>query len=729
MKVLLQGCITFLMLVHYTLSLQAQNSTIDSLKKVLQTQKEDSNKVNTLLALSDFYIRENDADKSLLQANLALNLSKTIDLKKGLGFSYLKIGFAHYLLNNLKESIKNDSLALNCFKDLKFKEGIAIANEALGIAYHYFGNWPQGIKKTYEALKLYQELGNTKKVAGCQTWVGWIYYWNENYDQASKALREALKTYDKIGHSGHSGICYIYLANILRIQKEYRHALQYDSIGLKMAVEKKDPQIEANAYFSIADILVAQMDAGEISAKNEQGIKILDQVSNLYHNSLTNYKAILDSGGMGDCYQRISEINLRQKRFTIAQNYADTALLIAKRLQFNDNFKTAYFVKARVDSATGNFRSAFESYKNYIIYRDSIRNEQYIKSAAETQMQYEFDKKQAVATAEQEKKDVESKRIRNQQYFMIAVLGIVVLAVVVISLILYRNNNHKQKANTLLQQQKEKVEGTLEELKSTQAQLIQSEKMASLGELTAGIAHEIQNPLNFVNNFSEVNKELIGEMKSELISGNKEEAIAIANDLEQNLEKINHHGKRADAIVKGMLQHSRSSSAVKEPTDINKLADEYLRLTYHGLRAKDKDFNAIIKTDFDISIGNINIIPQEIGRVLLNLLTNAFYAVTEKKKPQPKNYEPIVTVSTKRLGSPLDDGGEIEIRVSDNGNGIPEKVLDKIFQPFFTTKPTGQGTGLGLSLSYDIVKAHGGELKVETKEGEGAEFIIHLPSS
>ena len=262
---------------------------------------------------------------------------------------------------------------------------------------------------------------------------------------------------------------------------------------------------------------------------------------------------------------------------------------------------------------------------------------------------------------------------------------------------------------------------SLDDLRSTQSQLIQSEKMASLGELTAGIAHEIQNPLNFVNNFSEVNGELIQELKVEAEKGNIEEVKGLANEIEFNSEKINHHGKRADAIVKGMLQHSRTSSGQKEPTDINVLADEYLRLAYHGLRAKDKSFNADIKTDFDESIGKVNIIPQDIGRVVLNLINNAFYAVDEKKKHNQNGYEPTVSVSTKN------NNGKVEISVKDNGNGIPQKVLDKIFQPFFTTKPTGQGTGLGLSLSYDIVKAHGGEIEVETIENEGTEFIIQLP--
>ena len=266
----------------------------------------------------------------------------------------------------------------------------------------------------------------------------------------------------------------------------------------------------------------------------------------------------------------------------------------------------------------------------------------------------------------------------------------------------------------------EELSRSLKNLQDTQQQLIQSAKMASLGELTAGIAHEIQNPLNFINNFSDVNKELVDELKTELAAGNMQLAMEIAGDIKGNEEKINHHGKRADAIVKGMLQHSRATSGQKEPTDINALADEYLRLAYHGLRAKDKSFNAITKTQFDNSIGKINVVPQDIGRVILNLLNNAFYSVDEKKKKNQNGYEPTVLVSTKK------EKDKVEIRVKDNGNGIPQKVLDKIFQPFFTTKPTGQGTGLGLSLSYDIVKAHGGELKVESKEGEGSEFIVLL---
>jgi signal transduction histidine kinase len=359
----------------------------------------------------------------------------------------------------------------------------------------------------------------------------------------------------------------------------------------------------------------------------------------------------------------------------------------------------------------GDQQKAKELYLKYIGMQDSLLADQ-----ARFRI-LSFETEEQIATNEQSifqlKKDNRISRI-----LWILSLGIVLLLLVLASLI-YQRYRVKQKANNAL-------EKTLADLKNTQRQLVQSEKMASLGELTAGIAHEIQNPLNFVNNFSEVNKELLTEMNEEIEKGNFDEVKALAKDVTDNEEKINFHGKRADAIVKGMLQHSRSSSGQKEPTDINALCDEYLRLAYHGLRAKDKSFNATLKTNFDESIGNINIIPQDMGRVILNLITNAFYVINEKAlsavvTPTAAKYEPTVSVSTKKLGD------KILISVKDNGNGIPQKVLDKIFQPFFTTKPTGQGTGLGLSMSYDIIKAHNGELKVETKEGEFAEFIITLP--
>jgi len=444
------------------------------------------------------------------------------------------------------------------------------------------------------------------------------------------------------------------------------------------------------------------------TGKNDSALKF-------YHASILNSRLLNDKLNMAMAQNKVANLYESIHQYDSAFYYAQKALSNARSMPSKLFVLHASDLLARLYKESRNPDSAFYYLNVATAMRDSLYGPE------------KFRQLQLLMLEEQQKQETirrQQEDFRNKIKYtaLLSGLGIFLL----LAFILYRNNKQKQKANVLLQHQKEKVESTLTELKSTQSQLIQSEKMASLGELTAGIAHEIQNPLNFVNNFSEVNTELIEEMEQEIDNGNTAEVKGIANDVKENNLKIIHHGKRADAIVKGMLQHSRVSTGQKEPTDINALADEYLRLAYHGLRAKDQSFNATLKTDYDANLssvgGNINIIPQDIGRVLLNLYNNAFYTVTEKKKQQGEGYEPTVSVSTKKLN------GKIEIHVKDNGNGIPQKALDKIFQPFFTTKPTGQGTGLGLSLSYDIIKSHGGEIKVETKEGEGSEFIIILNS-
>jgi signal transduction histidine kinase len=405
----------------------------------------------------------------------------------------------------------------------------------------------------------------------------------------------------------------------------------------------------------------------------------------------------------GMAFQALADISMKAGNVDSALFFSRQALKIYQNINDTLGLIAAYSSLSSALDASYETDSAYQYLKKAITLKDALNKEGRIKSfqlaGFNEQLKLEEQKAEQLRTIT---------KIRTWSF----VAGIAVL--LFMSAIFYRNYRRQRKDKTT-------IENAFKDLKSTQSQLIQSEKMASLGELTAGIAHEIQNPLNFVNNFSEVNKELMAEMREEIKKGNYEEVNAIAKDVEDNQEKINQHGKRADAIVKGMLQHSRSSSGVKELTGINALADEYLRLCYHGLRAKDKSFNATIKTDFDNAIGKILIIPQDIGRVLVNLINNAFYAVTEKRKEDIGGYEPTVTITTKKIAD------TVELKVIDNGNGIPQKVLDKMFQPFFTTKPAGQGTGLGLSLSYDVIKAHGGEIKVETKEGEFTAFVIQLP--
>ena len=382
-----------------------------------------------------------------------------------------------------------------------------------------------------------------------------------------------------------------------------------------------------------------------------------------------------------------------------------------------------YKLLASLQEQQGDFRQAAISYKSFITLQDSLLQDQkkYSSLSFETETQIN-------------EKELSINKLQNENTIAALtrnfIIGIAVLLLILAGFVYYRYKS-KQKAN-------KELEKLLADLRLTQQQLIQSEKMASLGELTAGIAHEIQNPLNFVNNFSEVSNELIDEMNEELDKGDVEEAKAIAGDIKQNLQKITHHGKRADSIVKGMLQHSRASSSLKEPADINKLADEYLRLAYHGLRAKDKSFNAELITNFDEKLPLVEIVPQDIGRVLLNLFTNAFYAVQERNKEQKTNlpagrqgiknkdgtFKPVVQLTTSAKD------GFVIIQVRDNGSGIPEQIKEKIMQPFFTTKPTGEGTGLGLSMSYDIVvKAHNGIMTVDSKEGEFTEFTITIPNT
>ncbi|HZI53002.1 MAG TPA: ATP-binding protein, partial [Chitinophagaceae bacterium] len=432
--------------------------------------------------------------------------------------------------------------------------------------------------------------------------------------------------------------------------------------------------------------------------------------------------------GVAASYLAIADMHKEMGHPDSVLFYIRNAVAATSDLDAPDLYLRSYTALANYYRTAGNNDSAVRYQSLIIRIKDSLFN---VKQSQEFQ-NISFDAQQ-----HQLEKEATEKAYRNRlkMYGLLTGLGIFLM----LALILWRNNRNKQKAYYLLQKQKQeidfqrsKAEQALAELRSAQAQLIQSEKMASLGELTAGIAHEIQNPLNFVNNFSEVNNELIEELKNQKSKLKREELDEILNNLFQNNEKINHHGKRADAIVKGMLQHSRTGSEQKEQVDINVLCDEYLRLAYHGMRAKDKSFNVSIKSDLDQTIGLVNIIRQDIGRVILNLITNAFYSVTEKQKQTDGNYKPTVTLSTKKINSlPSDPAGRssVEISVKDNGTGIPQQVLDKIFQPFFTTKPTGQGTGLGLSLSYDIVKAHGGELKVETKENQHTIFIVSLPVS
>lgn len=417
----------------------------------------------------------------------------------------------------------------------------------------------------------------------------------------------------------------------------------------------------------------------------------------------------------------MSNIHLDKGDKQQALRYATRSLQLAEQYKLNEQIRDANLQLSQLYDRAGDLVQSYSHFKNYIIYRDTVNNI--------TTVQRMYDLKTIFERAQQKAALDESNRRKKLYVNLLYVSLFVTVIIAILILILLRNFRQKQKAYSLLEEQKTVIEHqrdttdqALRELKQAQAHLIHSEKMASLGQLTAGVAHEIQNPLNFVNNFSDLNRELIAELEAEFNKGNTEDAKAILSEISANEEKISQHGKRAEAIVTGMLEHSRSGPKEKRLTNINALADEYLRLSFHGIRAKDKTFNASIETNLDPILSELNIVPQEIGRVILNLANNAFYAVSKKARESDDTYIPVVSINTQKTDS------DVMIKIKDNGVGINSLIKDRIFQPFFTTKGPGVGTGLGLSLSYDIVKAHGGELKVESNEGAGSEFIITLPA-
>jgi len=595
-------------------------------------------------------------------------------------------------------------------------------------------------------------------------------YRSNNPDTSLLLSNEALSVSQKLDFKKGEIRALLVLCVLYREKGDLPYALELGLRALKMAEEEKLAYDQVYSLIRVAVVYIAVKDIPE-------GIMYLKKADDLLKDHYDDFQWSVVQYFMGDAYEQLNDLDAAEKKARMLEEKQGRNarwVMIYRRLEANIAVKRKdlplaikyYRESNEVAIAQSEFREAATtcngmavafkkmgendsaifyakqglklgqmlSYRNRILAASTLLAELYAEkdpkeavkyyqiASAATDSLYGVRKvlKLQSSTMKEQGRMAEQEAARIAYQNKVRQWGLVggVAVFLFIALILYRNNRQKQKANKVL-------ETTLTNLRITQSQLIQAEKMASLGELTAGIAHEIQNPLNFVNNFSEVNKELIEEVKSEKIKDkserNDELEMQLLDDIEKNLEKISHHGKRADSIVKGMLQHSRISSGQKELTDINALCDEYLRLAYHGLRAKDKSFNATIEAEFDNSITKINVNPQDIGRGMLNLINNAFYAVNEKAKQNISGYEPTVTVSTTK------QNGKVEIRVEDNGNGIPQRMLDKIFQPFFTTKPTGQGTGLGLSMSYDIVKAHGGEIKVETKERDYTRFIITLP--
>ncbi|MEP6583150.1 MAG: tetratricopeptide repeat protein [Ginsengibacter sp.] len=723
---------------------EAQTKKIDSFNNLIGKATSDTARINLLIKKIKIVRNQNIdtaillAKKGLYEAHKAGYYKGEIELRNSLATSYCFKGDYKSTGENLK--------FLEAFiRPSKDSTDYATLYANYGMMYGMQSKYDTSIQFYEKSISISERNNDKISLPGSYSNIAIGFQQLSNYAQAlfyqQKSLKLAETNHDESSQAYtlvNMGITYTLIRDSLRAEQTYRKSIT-------LAEKNSLKNVELYAYTNLSSLYINQnrwkegyefaMKAALLGAEmGDQGTQAASlskaavclAYSNRFPEALELGKKaipIADSAGQPlniyQAYSSMGNILKLQKRYEEAISFYEKGF---KALDSSDAYDidigNSYKELSDCYEQTGNYNKALTVYKKFALIEDSVKSKDNIQKATELNMNYEFDKKQEIADAVQAKKNAES------QSRQLLLLGGLLLAMIlaVSAWIAFRN---KQKANSKLEIQKSEIESTLAKLKVTQAQLIQSEKMASLGELTAGIAHEIQNPLNFVKNFSEVSMELVDDMEEELRAGRKETAIIIAGSLKANLDKITHHSLRADGIVKGMLQHSRTSTGLKEPANINAIADEFLRLSYHGLRAKDKSFNASIKTDFDQYLsspnGKIKIISQDIGRVLLNLFTNAFYSVTEKKRMMPEGYEPTVSVSTKRIND------NVEIRVKDNGNGIPQSILDKIFQPFFTTKPTGQGTGLGLSLSYDIIKAHGGSLKANSREGEFTEFEICLP--
>ncbi len=597
-----------------------------------------------------------------------------------------------------------------------------------------------------QGLTLARQVGDQRGEARVQNRIGTIFRLTGNYDRSLEAHLNSVSVATTNHDTDALARTYNNMGNLYSEQKNSPKAIDYYLKTNQLAVQSGDLKLQRIALsnigseYAILNRLDSALTYTQTAYRYALGLKAQDIQIELmilaniykrmnqndlalryYRKSVPTSIAVKNDRTLSQTYLEMAEVFQVTHQPDSAVTYAREALQLARSSDMLTTVQKASVLLSELYEVAEPRRS-LTYLKLASVARDSLLSEVKIKNF----QNIEFNERMRLEDAQ---RLIEAYRTRITLYLLAGGLG----ACFMIALILFRNNRQKQRANVLLQKQRDqigterhKVEQALTELKATQAQLIQKEKLASMGELTAGIAHEIQNPLNFVKNFSEVSTELVEELQESLLQDlpdtKKEYAQELVGDLRQNLAKITHHGSRASAIVRGMLEHSRASPGEKEPTDLNALTDEYLRLAYHGLRVKDKTFNVTLHTDFGTNLPKTNVVAQDMGRVLLNLYNNAFYAVQQRSRQTEEIFSPTVWVST------CERAGQVQVRVQDNGLGIPEAIRDKIFQPFFTTKPTGEGTGLGLSLSYDIVtKGHGGTLEVQAEPDQYTEFIITLP--
>jgi two-component system NtrC family sensor kinase len=681
-----KNCIEILLLLIMPTLGMAQQSTVDSLHKALKNARTDSARYFIELRLGDSNTEIN-RDTCLYYYEQAFNIAKKNNQPLAEATALSGKGYGLMNLGRYPESLQCLQQALDLAEDPR--------NEKT--------TWYTNIG--FRKLTLHKN--RLSLLAGIHFYLALLMSTTNNVDKQIIQLNAAKQLDEETGGQVMVGFVNFQLGIVYLNRHRLDSALVFELDAERLFTQNEAWDYSVKKYYGgVFGIL------GEIYL--EKGNKNL--ALEYLHKGVNIGIKQKNLAGVSYCYNFLIRYYLSEKQKDSSLYYAKKTLEILHSMN-SKNLDQAYENLYKSYKLTGNSDSAYK-YQGLALTAKDSSYQTTVKSLADFQ-KLSFGAQLHAQELEKEKAAIQTK-IRT--YVLLAGIAVFML----LAGIFYRNNRQKQKANVLLSQQKEEVQSALSQLKSTQTQLIQSEKMASLGELTAGIAHEIQNPLNFVNNFSEVNAELIDEMQQEIDKGHFDEVKALSVDIKENQQKISQHGKRADFIVKGMLQHSRTSTGEKQLTNMNVLADEFFKLAYHGLRAKDKSFNAEMITHFDPDLPKINVVQQDMGRVMLNLVNNAFYAVNQKAKTSGRDYKPTVEVSTEH--TPPSGGGGLIIKVKDNGTGIPDTIKEKIMQPFFTTKPTGEGTGLGLSLTYDmVVKGHGGRITVNSVEGEGSEFIISLP--
>ncbi len=656
----------------------------------------DTSAANILLELSRIY-RDNNPKLALVYANRSLTLSQQINFKKGIGNAYNSIGLCLNNTGDFTQSISNINKSLEIRSEINDSAGMAFCYNNFGGIYFGVGNYTLALKNHLAALKIREKINDNISIASSYHNIGMVYLMQGIYPEAQQNFEKALKINKASGNKPWQSANLGSMGLIKLHQEKYSEALIlfYESVDILRQTD--DLYNLAGAYLNIGETYT--------------GLKKYSQAIVYYKSALDLSIKMEDKDGQAISYMCIGSVYVKQNRFNSGAEFLGLGLNLAKETGNIEVLRNCYEAYAKMDSAQGNFSKEAAHYKLFIMYRDSIMNSENTKKAMDLKLKYETEKNEQQIALLNKDKLIKQKELSKKTTQRNGFLGAFVL-VAMIGGVTYNRFLIKQRANN-------KLSSALAQLQTAQQQLIEQENMASLGQLTAGIAHEIQNPLNFIINFSELSSDLFKELEDSQLA---DEQQAIISDMEDNLLKIERHGLRAEGIIKNMLMHDGNSNSYKSLVNLNELCNEAISFAMQDMQIRHEGFICNLSINYQDNIPMIYVVRQDVLRVLINLFSNAFYAVQEKfQNRTDTNYEPQVSVATYRLQDC------IHLKIADNGTGIKENIKSHIFQPFFTTKPTNLGTGLGLSISYDIVKVHSGNLTLDNTSTKGSTFLLSLP--